>query len=40
LAARGIEKPDRIIIASARVLGAALVTHDDRMIDSDRVPTV
>ena len=31
---------DRIIIASARVLGATLLTHDRRMIESGLVPTV
>lgn len=31
---------DRIIVASARVLGATLLTRDGRIIDSGLVPTV
>lgn len=31
---------DRIIIASAQLLGATLLTHDARLIRSDLVPTV
>jgi len=31
---------DRIIVASARVLGATLLTQDDRIIKSDLVPVL
>ncbi len=31
---------DRIIMATAQILGATLLTHDSRMIDADLVPTV
>lgn len=31
---------DRIIVASARVLGATLLTHDSRIIDAKLVPTL
>jgi len=31
---------DRIIVASARVLGATLLTHDQRIVDSGLVPTL
>lgn len=31
---------DRIIVASARVLGATLLTQDHRIIDSGLVPTI
>jgi PIN domain nuclease of toxin-antitoxin system len=31
---------DRIIVASARVLGANLLTRDDRIINAKLVPTV
>jgi PIN domain nuclease of toxin-antitoxin system len=31
---------DRIIIASAQVLGGALLTRDQRIIDTALVPTV
>jgi PIN domain nuclease of toxin-antitoxin system len=31
---------DRILVASARVLGAALITQDRRIIDSGLIPTI
>ena len=31
---------DRIIVATARVLGATLLTSDGRIIDSEMVPTL
>lgn len=31
---------DRILVASARVLGATLLTRDRRIIDSELVPTI
>lgn len=31
---------DRIIVASARVLGATLLTHDQRIVDAGLVPTL
>ena len=31
---------DRIIVSSARVLGATLLTQDDRIIESGLVPTI
>ena len=31
---------DRIIVASARTIGAVLLTHDDRIIESQLVPTI
>ncbi len=31
---------DRILVATARVLGATLLTQDDRVIDSRLVPTI
>ncbi len=31
---------DRILVASARVIGAKLLTQDDRIIDAEVVPTV
>jgi PIN domain nuclease of toxin-antitoxin system len=37
---RGWDPADRIIIATARVLGVPLVTSDTRIIDSKLVPTI
>ena len=31
---------DRILVATAQVLGATLLTHDHRIIDADLVPTL
>lgn len=39
-ATRGWDPADRIIVATARVLGAPLVTSDTRIIDSNLVPTI
>jgi PIN domain nuclease of toxin-antitoxin system len=37
---RGWDPADRIIVATARVLGVPLVTSDTRIIDSKLVPTI
>jgi PIN domain nuclease of toxin-antitoxin system len=37
---RNWDPADRIIVATARVLGARLVTSDSRIIDSKLVPTI
>ena len=37
---RGWDPADRIIVATARVLGVPLVTSDSRIIDSKLVPTI
>jgi len=37
---RGWDPADRIIVATARVLGVPLVTSDSRIIDSKIVPTI
>jgi PIN domain nuclease of toxin-antitoxin system len=37
---RGWDPADRIIVATARVLGASLVTNDVRIISSKLVPTI
>jgi PIN domain nuclease of toxin-antitoxin system len=37
---RGWDPADRIIVATARVLGVPLVTSDARIIDSKVVPTI
>jgi PIN domain nuclease of toxin-antitoxin system len=37
---RSWDPADRIIVATARVLGARLVTSDSRIIDSKLVPTI
>jgi PIN domain nuclease of toxin-antitoxin system len=39
-ATRGWDPADRIIVATARVLGVPLVTSDTRIIDSKLVPTI
>ncbi len=37
---RDWDPADRIVVATARVLGASLVTSDSRIIDSKLVPTI
>ncbi len=39
-ATRGWDPADRILVASARVLGIPLVTSDDRIVDSGLVTTI
>jgi PIN domain nuclease of toxin-antitoxin system len=39
-ATRGWDAADRVIVATARVLGVPLVTSDARIIDSKLVPTI
>jgi PIN domain nuclease of toxin-antitoxin system len=37
---RSWDPADRVIVATARVFGAKLVTNDSRIIDSRLVPTI